>query len=53
MATMTSPRRVRVAVNGFGRIGRLAARMIVDHAPELELVLINEKEGDAETSAYV
>lgn len=32
---------IRVAINGFGRIGRLAARIIVDN-PMFELVAIND-----------
>lgn len=33
----------RVAINGFGRIGRAAARIILDHhADDLELVAIND-----------
>lgn len=33
----------RIAINGFGRIGRLLARLILEHGPEeLELVLVND-----------
>ena len=33
--------KVRVAINGFGRIGRMTARVILNH-PEMELVAIND-----------
>ena len=42
----------RVGINGFGRIGRLAARALRNH-PSLELVHINELKGDAETAAHL
>jgi len=42
----------RVGINGFGRIGRLAARALRNH-PSLELVHINEWKGDAETAAHL
>ncbi|HUD20762.1 MAG TPA: type I glyceraldehyde-3-phosphate dehydrogenase [Candidatus Saccharimonadales bacterium] len=32
----------KVAINGFGRIGRTSARIIFDKHPELELVAIND-----------
>lgn len=32
----------RIAINGFGRIGRSAARIIMQDHPELELVAIND-----------
>ncbi len=32
----------RIAINGFGRIGRAAARIILQDHPELELVAIND-----------
>lgn len=41
----------RVAVNGFGRIGRLVGRLILEH-PELELVAINDL-GDIKTGAHL
>ncbi|PRW57280.1 type I glyceraldehyde-3-phosphate dehydrogenase [Chlorella sorokiniana] len=43
---------VRAAVNGFGRIGRLAFRIAFDSCPELELVHINEP-SPIESSAYL
>ncbi len=42
----------RVGINGFGRIGRLAVRALVEH-PELELAHINEVAGDVETGAHL
>lgn len=42
----------RVAINGFGRMGRLALRACFGD-PELEVVLINEPAGDAATSAHL
>ena len=44
---------MRVAINGFGRMGRLALRVLFDHAQNLEIVYINEKEGDAACSAHL
>ena len=43
---------IRVGINGFGRMGRLALRAAWDF-PELEFVHINEIEGDAKTSAHL
>lgn len=43
---------IRIAVNGFGRIGRLALRAGWDF-PELEFVHINELKGGVETSAHL
>lgn len=43
----------RVAINGFGRIGRAAARIILEqHAGELELVAINDP-SPTETTAHL
>lgn len=42
---------IKVAINGFGRIGRLATRMLVDHS-ELQLVAINSN-GSVESSAHL
>ena len=41
---------VKIAINGFGRIGRLALRVMEDN-PEFEVVAINSMSG-AETAAY-
>ena len=43
---------VRVAINGFGRIGRLTFRFAWD-MPEVEIVAVNEILGGAETAAYL
>lgn len=42
---------IKVAINGFGRIGRLALRLMVDH-PEFEVVAINHSK-DAVTSTHL
>ena len=43
---------IKVAINGFGRMGRLAFRAAWDW-PEFEIVHINEKAGDAATAAHL
>ena len=43
---------VKVGINGFGRIGRLAFRLAYDH-PELEFVHINESPGSGDSCAYL
>ncbi len=43
---------IRVGINGFGRIGRLAARALAGHAT-LKLVHINDAAGDARTHAHL
>ncbi|KRB50518.1 MAG: type I glyceraldehyde-3-phosphate dehydrogenase [Pseudomonadota bacterium] len=44
---------VRVAINGFGRIGRLVLRSIVEHArQDIEVVAINDL-GPVETNAHL
>ena len=47
---MTAP--IRVGINGFGRMGRLALRAAWAR-PELEFVHINEAKGDAATCAHL
>lgn len=42
----------RVAINGLGRMGRLALRAVIDD-PTLDIVLVNEPAGDAATSAHL
>lgn len=42
----------RVAINGFGRIGRQAAKILIAHHPELELVAVNDI-ADAATLAHL
>jgi glyceraldehyde 3-phosphate dehydrogenase len=44
---------VRVAINGFGRIGRLVLRSIVEHGrKDIEVVAINDL-GPVETNAHL
>lgn len=43
---------IKVGINGFGRIGRLALRAAHDW-PELEFVQINDPAGDAATHAHL
>lgn len=43
---------VRIGINGFGRMGRLAVRGMQRH-PELELVHVNELAGDVATAAHL
>ena len=43
---------MRIGINGFGRIGRLALRAGWGH-PDLEFVHINEIKGGVETSAHL
>ncbi|MBW6452946.1 MAG: ArsJ-associated glyceraldehyde-3-phosphate dehydrogenase [Methyloprofundus sp.] len=43
---------IKVAINGFGRMGRLALRAAWDW-PEFEIVHINDKAGDAATAAHL
>lgn len=42
----------RVGINGFGRMGRLAARAMREH-PSLELVHVNELKGGVEAAAHL
>ncbi|MCM8529861.1 MAG: type I glyceraldehyde-3-phosphate dehydrogenase, partial [Lentisphaeraceae bacterium] len=44
--------KIKVAINGFGRMGRLAFREAFDR-DDLELVHINELHGDAQTAAHL
>ncbi len=43
---------IKVGINGFGRIGRLALRASWNW-PEFEFVQINDPAGDAETHAHL
>ncbi|MBN1957469.1 MAG: ArsJ-associated glyceraldehyde-3-phosphate dehydrogenase [Desulfuromonadales bacterium] len=43
---------IRVGINGFGRMGRLALRVAGDW-PEFDIVHINEAEGGPETAAHL
>ena len=42
----------KVAINGFGRIGRLVARALLERGSELELVAINDL-ADAKSNAWL
>ena len=48
----TALRRVRCAINGFGRVGRIVTRCAFD-SEALEIVHINEPAADAATNAYL
>jgi glyceraldehyde 3-phosphate dehydrogenase len=53
LARRLSPMTVRVAINGFGRIGRNVLRSIVEHARrDIEVVAINDL-GPVETNAHL
>lgn len=43
---------IKIAINGFGRMGRLAARALWGH-PEVDLVHVNEIGGDAACAAHL
>lgn len=43
---------IRIAINGFGRIGRTLLRILLRDAPDFELICINEIEA-LETCAYL
>ena len=50
--TPPQPRSTRVAINGFGRMGRLALRAAWDW-PDLQFVHVNEIGGDAASAAHL
>ncbi|MEC8985981.1 MAG: glyceraldehyde 3-phosphate dehydrogenase NAD-binding domain-containing protein, partial [Actinomycetota bacterium] len=43
---------IPIAINGFGRMGRLLVRSLTHH-PELELVHINEHSGGLAAAAHL
>ena len=43
----------RIAINGLGRMGKLLLRRMVDEGLAEQIVLINDKAGDAETHAHL
>ena len=43
---------LRVGINGFGRIGRLALRFLLEHAPAIKVVAINDR-GALDINAYL
>lgn len=45
------PKQIKVAINGFGRIGRSLFRLLLDH-PQIEVVVINEL-ADAKMMAHL
>ncbi len=47
----TGVRKIRIAINGFGRIGRIAFRQILQH-PEIEIVAVNDL-ADAPTLTHL
>jgi glyceraldehyde 3-phosphate dehydrogenase len=42
---------IRLGMNGFGRMGRLALRVRFEH-PDVQFVRVNELHGDLETCAH-
>ena len=44
-------KKLRMAINGFGRIGRIAARIAIEH-PQINLVAINSR-SPSDSSAYL
>ena len=42
----------RLAINGFGRIGRQALRAVMERHPEIEIVAVNDL-GDAKTATHL
>jgi len=42
----TSPTNMNIAINGFGRIGRQALRIILEQHPTMHVVLINDLTDD-------
>ena len=42
----------RIAINGMGRIGRLAFRAAWNH-PDLQIVAVNDRSGDGTTHAHL
>ena len=43
---------IKIGINGFGRMGRLAMRALFDHE-EIEIVQVNDPAGDAATMAHL
>ena len=43
---------IKVAINGFGRIGRATARHILESRPDMQLVKINAT-GDLDTNLHL
>lgn len=51
MSFYRTMKKIKVGINGFGRIGRIAARIILDR-PQLELAAINSR-ADVSSHAYL
>jgi len=43
---------IKIAINGFGRIGRATLRRILDNHPDLDVVAVNDL-GDSEMMAHL
>lgn len=43
----------KIAINGLGRMGKLALRSLIDDGVDAEIVLINDPVGDAEMHAHL
>ena len=43
---------IKIGINGFGRMGRLAMRALYEYS-DLELIQINDPAGNAETMAHL
>ena len=51
--TINNKQKIKVGINGFGRIGRLLARFCLAPESPLQLVHVNDIHGDASTAAYL
>ena len=51
--TIHNKQKIKVGINGFGRIGRLLARFCLEPESPLQLVHVNDIHGDASTAAYL
>ena len=49
---VSSSAKIKVGINGFGRIGRLVLRAAIQH-PDIEVVAINDPFCDPEYAAYM
>ena len=53
VTTINNKQKIKVGINGFGRIGRLLARFCLEPESPLQLVHVNDIHGDASTAAYL
>ena len=44
--------KIKIGINGFGRMGRLAMRVAFDH-PDVDIIQINDPAGDVATLAHL